>query len=97
MIAASSQTITQRVRILAGLLICLGLTSASGCITFAKNAVPASRLPTQFVAPTKSQLSPINFSMLAAPKVGPHRLGAGDILAVTVQECRQRPTGEAQS
>lgn len=66
-------------------LMCMVLLSSSGCITFTRNAVPANRLPRQFEAPSKCNLNPINFSMLAGPQSSEHRLGAGDVLAITIQ------------
>lgn len=84
MVASNGLGKTQTLRLFACVLSCICLSTSAGCITFAKNAIPACRLPLQFEAPTKSQLSPINFSMLAAPKAGPHRLGVGDVLAVTI-------------
>ncbi len=56
----------------------------SGCVTFTKHAVPASRLPNQFAAPERSSLVPINFSVLAGNKPAEYRLDTGDILAITV-------------
>ncbi len=57
----------------------------SGCVTFTHHAVPASRLPTQFAAPTKSSLLPINFAMLGAPQPKEYLLDTGDVITVTVQ------------
>lgn len=85
MVAANGLGKKQTLQLLACVLTSVCIGTSAGCITFAKNAIPACRLPCQFEAPTKSQLSPINFSMLAAPKVGPHQLGEGDILAITIQ------------
>lgn len=65
------------------MLLCC-VAGSSGCITFAKNAIPAYRLPQQFEAPSKCNLNPINFTMLGSSKVE-HRIGPGDVLAVTIQ------------
>ncbi len=67
-----------------GTMLALMLLSSSGCITFAKNAIPAYRLPQQFEAPSKCSLNPINFTMLGSEDVQ-HEVGAGDVLAVTIQ------------
>ncbi len=64
-----------------GALTCLFI---SGCVTFTKHAVPASRLPSQFAAPERSSLVPINFSVLAGNKPAEYLLDSGDILAVTI-------------
>ncbi len=63
----------------------LVVTAFSGCITFTKHAIPANRLPNQFAAPSKSDLLPINFSILAGNPVKEHLLDAGDLIAVTIQ------------
>lgn len=63
----------------------LALTTFSGCITFTKHAIPASRLPNQFAAPSKSDLLPINFAILGSNKVKEHLLDTGDVIAVTIQ------------
>ncbi len=64
---------------------CIVAGGSTGCITFTKHAVPASRLPQQFKAPSKCNLNPINFSMLGGNFPAQHLLGSGDVLAVTVQ------------
>lgn len=56
----------------------------SGCVTFTRHAIPASRLPNQFAAPERSSLVPINFSVLAGSKPAEYLLDTGDILAVTI-------------
>ena len=56
----------------------------SGCVTFTKHAIPASRLPNQFAAPERSALVPINFSLLGGSKPNEYLLDTGDVLAVTV-------------
>ena len=68
----------------AGVFLCLVAASSTGCITFARKAIPAYRLPQQFEAPTKCNLNPINFSMLAK-KPTEHRLGPSDVLAISIQ------------
>lgn len=60
------------------------VASFSGCITFTRNAIPAYRLPEQFEAPSRSNLNPINFTMLGSGNAV-HRIGPGDMLAITVQ------------
>ena len=59
----------------------LTLTTFSGCITFTKHAIPASRLPNQFAAPSKSDLLPINFTILGSNKAKEHILDSGDVIA----------------
>lgn len=63
-----------------GLLI----LSGAGCVTFTKHAIPASRLPHQFVAPSKCNLQPINFQLLAKPQLDDYYLDSGDVLGITV-------------
>jgi hypothetical protein len=71
----------------------LGLVAMTGgCVTFTRHAVPASRLPHQFVAPSKCNLHPINFQLLSKPQDSDHFLDAGDVLGVTV--ARLMPSGE---
>lgn len=65
--------------------LAIATTMFGGCITFTHHAVPAGRLPNQFAAPTKSELLPINFSILGANAPKEYLLDAGDVLAVTVQ------------
>ncbi len=60
------------------------MSTSPGCITLTKNAIPAHRLPHQFEAPSKCNLSPVNFSMLGGLDQGRHRLDEGDLLAITV-------------
>lgn len=62
----------------------LGLATNQGCVTFTNHAVPASRLPHQFEAPTRSNLYPINFQLLAKPQIAEYYLDAGDLLGITV-------------
>ncbi|GAB5403860.1 MAG: polysaccharide biosynthesis/export family protein [Aureliella sp.] len=66
-------------------LASLLLSSSSGCITFTKHAIPAARLPQQFEAPSRSALTPINFTMLEGAYPEEHQVGPGDVLAVTIQ------------
>ncbi|MFK7736411.1 MAG: polysaccharide biosynthesis/export family protein [Pirellulaceae bacterium] len=66
-----------------GMLLSL-LSLGSGCITFAKNAIPAYRLPSQFEAPTKCNLNPVNFALLGTANAE-HRLGHGDRISITIQ------------
>lgn len=69
--------------IVAGMLV---VTAAStGCVTFTKHAVPASRLPHQYQAPSKCNLHPINFQLLTTGQGQEHKLDTGDVLAVAVQ------------
>lgn len=69
---------------LALLVSTLALT-LNGCITFTKHAIPASRLPNQFAAPSKGALLPINFAMLGGNYPTDHLLDSGDVVTVTVQ------------
>lgn len=68
--------------------LCLGILTmavcSSGCISFSQHAVPAARLPSQYQAPTKCGLHPINFQLLAKRQVNEHFIDAGDFIAVTV-------------
>jgi hypothetical protein len=73
----------------------LALTTFSGCITFTKHAIPASRLPNQFAAPSKGNLQPINFSILASNKAKEHVLDSGDVVAVTIQGVFPKDSAEA--
>lgn len=65
--------------------LCAVAFSMTGCITFTRQAVPANRLPTQFKAPQKCDLSPINFAMLGSQKQTDHLIDGGDVLAITIQ------------
>ncbi len=66
-------------------LAVLMISTGSGCVTFTQHAIPANRLPTQFAAPSKSALMPINFSVLAGNHPKEHFLDSGDVVAITVQ------------
>lgn len=71
-----------------GLLLALSsllVAANTGCITFTKHAIPAARLPQQFEAPSRSALTPINFTMLEGNFPSEHKIGPGDVLAVTIQ------------
>ncbi|HBE70593.1 MAG TPA: sugar ABC transporter substrate-binding protein [Planctomycetaceae bacterium] len=72
-------------RQIAACAFCLLAATSTGCITFSKHAIPAARLPQQFEAPSRSALTPINFSMLQGSFPKQHLVGPGDVLAVTVQ------------
>ena len=72
----------------------LALSAFSGCITFTKHAIPASRLPNQFAAPSKSDLLPINFSILGGNPVKEHLLDTGDVIAVSIQGVIPEDTSE---
>lgn len=61
------------------------LVTSTGCITFTKHAIPAARLPQQFEAPSRSALTPINFTMLEGSYPNEHHIGPGDVLAITIQ------------
>lgn len=81
---AQSNSAAPKLNLISFALLAMVCLASSGCITFAKNAVPAYRLPSQFEAPSKCNLNPINFTMLGSDKQE-HLLGAGDIIAITVQ------------
>lgn len=81
---SSTQNNFSRIQLLCALWLSAVVACCGGCITFAKNAIPAYRLPQQFEAPSKCNLNPINFTMLGS-KVQEHRVGPGDMLAITVQ------------
>jgi len=61
------------------------LANSSGCITFTQHALPANRLPSQFAAPEKSSLQPINFAILGNERPAEHVIDAGDVLAISIQ------------
>lgn len=56
-----------------------------GCVSCTRHAIPAYRLPTQFEAPSRCNLSPINFAVLGKESSADHTLGTGDVLALIVQ------------
>lgn len=60
------------------------LLGTSGCVTFTKHAVPASRLPHQYQAPSKCNLHPINYQLLSTPASKEHLLDAGDVISVLI-------------
>ncbi len=66
-------------------IACTTVGSSTGCMTFTKHAIPATRLPHQFEAPSKCNLNPINFAMLAGTFPSEQLLDTGDVLAITVQ------------
>ena len=66
-----------------GLLwVALGL--CSGCITYAKNTIPANRLPCEFRAEAKKECVPINFALLRQAPPPSHVIGPRDVLSVYV-------------
>ena len=73
----------------------LALSTFSGCITFTKHAIPASRLPNQFAAPSKSDLQPINFTILGGNKAREQVLDSDDVIAVTIQGVFPKDSAEA--
>jgi protein involved in polysaccharide export with SLBB domain len=75
---------TTRIRSQALACFALLMASCSGCITFTKHAVPASRLPHQYQAPSKCNLHPINFQLLSKPQESEHLLDRGDVVGITV-------------
>ncbi len=70
-------------------LIFVGIAAAllgnTGCVTFTHHAVPASRLPHQFQAPSKCNLHPVNFQLLSSSGGKDHLLDSGDVVAITIQ------------
>jgi hypothetical protein len=78
---SQSKTAVRSSLILSLLLL---VSSGTGCVTFTRHAVPASRLPHQYQAPSKCNLHPINFQLLGNRQVGEHYLDTGDTIAVTV-------------
>jgi protein involved in polysaccharide export with SLBB domain len=76
--------ITNCIRSIALASVAAMLVSSTGCITFTKHAVPASRLPHQYQAPSKCNLHPINFQLLGKPQAFEHLLDAGDVIGITV-------------
>jgi protein involved in polysaccharide export with SLBB domain len=65
--------------------IVAALLGSSGCVTFTQHAVPASRLPQQFQAPSKCNLHPVNFQLLSSSNGKDHLLDSGDVVAITIQ------------
>lgn len=65
-------------------LVWLVAATNTGCITFTNYAIPASRLPSQYQAPTKNDLHPLNFQLLAKRQLTDHFIDVGDVVAVTV-------------
>lgn len=70
----------------AGILGGFVLLAASGCTALTQpiNGVPSSRLPSQFFAQEKSNLIPIDISLLAQEKPRQYTLGPGDVLGITI-------------
>lgn len=66
---------------LAALIPCL-----SGCIMAAADALPASRLPPEFMAPSRNGLVPIDFTRLRLQPPKSHIVTGGDTLAIFVQD-----------
>ncbi len=66
------------------LLLTISVSCFSGCITFTKDAIPASRLPNRFQAPSKCNLNPINFTLLQGTFPAEHQLDAGDVIALSI-------------
>lgn len=59
--------------------------TGTGCVSFTHHAIPAYRLPQQFEAPSRCNLSPINFAMLGQNQPPEYILGSGDIIGVAIQ------------
>lgn len=87
-------TLTLRLNWLGLVGLAVALLGNTGCVTFTKHAVPASRLPQQFQAPSKCNLHPINFQLLSCSNGSEHLLDSGDVLAITIQGILP-PTQEA--
>ncbi len=81
---ASSQCTHKRKPALVLGVLMLGLFASTGCVTFTNHAVPASRLPHQFEAPSRCNLYPINFQLLAKPQISEYYLDSGDVLGITI-------------
>lgn len=64
----------------------IGLLAVTGCtsVTMPIDGIPAERLPPQFLAPRKSNLVPIDVSLLTLEPPVAYRLAAGDVLGVYV-------------
>ena len=59
--------------------------SQVGCVTYARHAIPANRIPAYLVGPTKDQESPVNLALLRQDVPPEYYLGPGDTLGIYVQ------------
>jgi protein involved in polysaccharide export with SLBB domain len=59
--------------------------SQVGCVTYARHAIPAARVPAALAAPTKDQLIPVNLALLRQDPPPEYFLGAGDTLGIYIQ------------
>jgi hypothetical protein len=71
-------------RSLGGLLATVLCLTQTGCITGAKHAVPASRLPDVYRGETRCDKVPVNFTLLRQEPPQEYLLGEGDLLGVYV-------------
>ena len=67
-----------------GIILSLFVLGQVGCITYARKAVPAARIPLCLRGDSKDAKTPVNLAALRQSKPREHRVGAGDILGVTV-------------
>ena len=70
------------------LLLCLAMLAPSlaGCVMSGGDALPAARLPPEFMAPSRNNLVPVDFTRLRLPPPKNHIVSAGDTLSIFVQD-----------
>jgi protein involved in polysaccharide export with SLBB domain len=67
-------------------LACLSIAIAcSGCVSLARHAVPANRLPPELRAVEKSDRTPINIALLGQIAPREHLIGPDDVLGIYVK------------
>jgi hypothetical protein len=74
----------KRMGSLGGVLAALFCVTQLGCITGATRAIPATRLPDVYKAPTKCEEIPVNLTLLRQEPPREYLLGEGDMLGVFV-------------
>lgn len=72
-------------RIVVGALFMTIAACQSGCVTWTRHAVPASRLPEAFLGPARDDLTPINLVHLRQEPAPEYLIGGGDSLGIYVQ------------
>jgi protein involved in polysaccharide export with SLBB domain len=67
-------------------LACLCLAFAcSGCVTLARHAIPANRLPPELRAVEKSNRTPINIALLGQKAPREHQISPDDVLGIYIK------------
>ncbi len=74
----------RRYRYWSVLLITVASLMSSGCVMSTYQAVPARRLPQQWLAPCKNGTEPIDFTLLRQTPPDQFRIGAGDVLGIHI-------------